>query len=333
MRHTRFGFTLVELLVVIAIIGILVSMIMPAIQSARESGRRTQCMNNLRNIGAASLQHLAAQKQFPTGGWGYAWGGDPDRGFDRKQPGGWGYNILPYIEESNLHDLGKSGSPSDYSTNQAKKDASRIRATTVLPFYLCVTRGRASMGPFWTGHQNVDMTNTPEAAKLDYAMNGGSAQTGWPAGPGVNALTQPDSAVASATESSAAANADGVSFIRSMVRDSHIRDGLAKTYLVGEKYLNYSTSGQGVNSGDDNQTWQVGFDWDTYRFTALPPEFDQNPDSTAMSVIFGSAHPTTFNMVMCDGSTRAIPYEIDPATHKALGGRKDGGPDGELPGN
>ena len=67
----RCAFTLVELLVVIAIIGILMSMTLPAIQSARESGRRTQCLNNVRNMGQASLQHLTSQGFYPTGGWGF----------------------------------------------------------------------------------------------------------------------------------------------------------------------------------------------------------------------------------------------------------------------
>lgn len=333
MRRSRpVGFTLVELLVVIAIIGILVSMTMPAIQSARESGRRAQCLNNVRNIGSGSLQHLTAQGHLPTGGWGFAWGGDPDRGFGTRQPGGWGYNILPYIEETTLHDRGKSGDPTTF--NETKRAASTIRAKTVINLYLCPTRGRPGLSAegIWHGHRNLDFAGLTEVAKTDYAMNGGSANVGWPIGPEVAALSWDDKQFESKYAYGAPLNADGVSHIRSMVREAHIKDGTSKTYLVGEKYLNFSTKGTSTGSGDDNQTWEVGFDWDTYRFTAALPQFDQYPDTTGSNIIFGSAHFSGINMVFCDGSTKHIPYDIDLPVHTALGGRKDGGPTAQIPG-
>src|SRR4029079_15206288 len=105
------GFTLVELLVVIAIIGILVALLLPAVQAAREAARRSQCQNHLKQIGLGFLNHEATDKFYPSGGWGFNYVGDPDRGAGKGQPGGWVFSVLPYIEEQAVYDIGK-GIPS-----------------------------------------------------------------------------------------------------------------------------------------------------------------------------------------------------------------------------
>ena len=102
----RGAFTLVELLVVITIIGILIGLLLPAVQNARERGRQAQCTNNLRQLTLGATQHETAHGYYPTGGWTSSWSGNPNFGTGQSQPGGWTYNILPHIEHQAEHDLG-----------------------------------------------------------------------------------------------------------------------------------------------------------------------------------------------------------------------------------
>ena len=103
--NSNHGFTLVELLVVIAIIGILIALLLPAVQAAREASRAASCRNHLKQMGLAALNVESAHGHFPSGGWGWEWAGDPDGGFGDRQPGGWYYNVLAYLELSSVRNF------------------------------------------------------------------------------------------------------------------------------------------------------------------------------------------------------------------------------------
>ncbi len=124
----RGAFTLVELLVVIAIIGILIGMLLPAVQMVREAARRTSCMNNMKQIGLALLNYEGSMEEFPPG-W-ITEDGSPvgDAGW------GWSALILPYLEASNLNDQLNFNEPIDDHNNVCDND---ILVRTILPFYVC----------------------------------------------------------------------------------------------------------------------------------------------------------------------------------------------------
>src|SRR5436190_2537099 len=164
------GFTLVELLVVIAIIGILIALLLPAIQAAREAARRSQCKNNLKQLGLAAQAHLSAQKYFPTGGWGWNWVGDPDRGYNTNQPGGWAYSLLAFIEGGTIRNIGKGLPPGNGNGN--KYYALAQMQTQALPVFVCPSRRGITIGPIGDNRiWNVDLTLSAQigAARSDYA--------------------------------------------------------------------------------------------------------------------------------------------------------------------
>jgi prepilin-type N-terminal cleavage/methylation domain-containing protein len=309
-RSTSGGFTLVELLVVIAIIGILVGLLLPAINAARESGRRSICANNLKQLGLGCLHHEDTVGYLPTGGWSWEWAGDPDRGYGRDQPGGWAYNILPFIECKWIYDLGAGKSLVD-----KKKYLAQAGSTPVSTFY-CPTRRPTKLYPNPYNECNSDPIS--EAARTDYAANAGTNENVWWDAP---TSGDPSTVGGSSEPYPDMREADGVIFTTSVVRYVDITDGMSTTYLLGEKYLNpdHWLDGQ---EGTDNNPLYGGFDWDWERWASDGPIQDQPGLSDYVS--FGSAHPGVLNMVMCDGSGHAVSYNIDPQTHFFLCSRNDG---------
>lgn len=165
---SRKGFTLVELLVVIAIIGMLVELLPPAVQQAREAARVLQCNNHLRQMGLAALNHESSIRTFPSGGWHWRMVGDADWGLEKNQPGGWGFSLLPFLEQNALFQLGSNGDSTN-TPSQTKKDAARQCNETPLPFFICPSRRSAKLYTFvdGTNHSQVYNLTQPKASGED----------------------------------------------------------------------------------------------------------------------------------------------------------------------
>jgi len=367
-KQSARAFTLVELLVVIAIIGILVALLLPAIQAAREAARRTQCKDNLKNLGLACLNFENTLKIFPTGGatWGsriedYIEPEPPETGgkpIETAKLGlGWGYQILPYLEEGAMYKL---------------TTTDELRAV-VVPILICPSRRGVTRNP------NADNPSVlsdyagihPCTRILDTAA--------FPTPLDLNAITynqvrdnfyKPGAIVNNGTigttGSQPAANGvyDGVIVRASWRRISQqpgvggieglwvtnvprptkmskITDGTSKTMLIAEKYLRSDWYPGGTPSDDTGMT--DGWDPDIIRSTCISPlnDGDANrpftgnvgdPPGSPIWEIFvsGSAHAGGLNAVFADGSVHTVNYEIDLPVYNALGTRNgtSAGPSG-----
>ncbi len=329
------AFTLVELLVVITIIGILIALLLPAVQAAREAARQTQCKNNLKQLALGCLTHEQQIGYFPSGGWGWLWTGDPDRGFDQRQPGGWFYNILPYTEQQALHDLGSDGSSTDGDSNAAKKAAAALRLTTPLSVLTCPTRRQVIAYPNAGNYTMWNASATTVAGRSDYAANHGDTMYDCQC---ANSLSQGDttfiwgfqpttpggSCTPSATSTPPANGPTGIVYQRSKVPMSWITDGTSDTYLLGEKYARPDSYTTGTDGCDDQNAY-IGYDCDSCRAGGLsyPPAQD-TPGVLSYNNSFGSAHSNGFFMAFCDGSVQMMSYSIDLTTHNRLANRADG---------
>jgi prepilin-type N-terminal cleavage/methylation domain-containing protein len=349
-RRRCTAFTLVELLVVIAVIAILIALLLPAVQAARESARIVECKNHLKQVGLAWQNHHSAYKFFPTGGWGYTWAGDPDQGFDKRQPGGWAYNTLPFLEERFVHDFGKKMS---YGGTPDKRDALAEAAQSMANIFLCPSR-RTQSGLFTFTQQsapfaNINLRNVMAVSRGDYCANAGDQYfNGELATPqSVGQINDPNFHFDRTDDPKFNGYSNGISYYLSTIAVRQITDGTSHKYMVGEKFLFTDKYFTGDDPGDNAWLW-CGWDNDLYRTAGIsylgtpaptattpspiPPQHDMlsslaDPTTKLYKAnMWGSAHFTTFNMVFCDGSVHSIPYGIDLLIHRRLHNRASGQP-------
>ncbi len=302
----RTAFTLVELLVVITIIGILISLLLPAVQAAREAARRTQCTNHLKQFGLAFHNHHTAHGFFPTAG-GPSWDwhmtykdGQPAIGSD--QHGGWGFQVLPYIEQEALW-LGAD------KTDDLEKSIQAI--STPISIFFCPSRRRPEVveAQCWYNHPNAGQRYGH--AKNDYAAGSLDWETTFAddkkvrveGGVGPVVYVNPDDPQH-----------------RRVCTIADVRDGTSNTLLLSEKRMNLSK--MGTMQANDNEGYTCGWNHDTVRHTNWDPRPDfQHPSN--YDDRFGSSHPGGLNVLLCDGSVRFVQYSVDLEQWKRLGHRQD----------
>ncbi len=277
------GFTLVELLVVIAIIGILIALLLPAIQSVREAGRRTACLNNLKQMGLAVQSFHGVRKMLPS-----------SRACDHKDT--WLVQIMPYLEEKQLSAQWKPG--------VCFYDQTPAMQSTLVGTYLCPNRGTGRplvmstpdglhshpAGPYPSAYTDYAATSTTftsdstgdltgqEQRKFDGAMIYGG-------------YAEPDQAVV-------------IHGMYSLTNFKKITDGLSKTFLAGETTA-YQAANIAAYNGDYNWGWVIN---------AAHPILAGSEQLNA----FGSDHPGVCNFVLVDGSARSMANQTDITILKAL---------------
>ncbi len=320
----RRAFTLVELLVVIAIIGVLVALLLPAVQFAREAARRMQCANNLRQIGIGIHNHHDALRVLPTGGdmpWPLVYNYMSTYGElngPEKQGMGWAFQVLPYMEGSTVHGQ-RAGTNVQTQTNIER---------TAKENYFCPSRRKNAKQQqrilmdyaAATPSDNLRLDNT-SSLQFNSFFKGGNAhdiassqnrmyfgvivRTNW------NWRTQRD------VGSDPPISIGG------------IKDGTSNTIMLGEKRLIPAQYDSGA--WHDDRGWTDGWDPDILRLTSAPlgsdktAQIDQNTGTVGdIGYHFGSAHPNGLNVCYADASVKFIPFTIDRNSFNRQGHREDG---------
>ena len=348
------GFTLVELLVVIAIIGVLVALLLPAVQAAREAARRNSCSNNLKQVGLAMLNYEATNGHFPPG-------------CMMEEGSAWSAYILPYLELDNVFGLahigedetgnwqwGNPGGPYGDSADLGEQFRNVRMVEQVVPPYRCPSAGLpehqtdVSADGYWVmARSPVNYIGVATGLQVRQFQSGEAYFLRGREAPPQNPTYQGADGVLYGIHHSQDTSDKGVTLQR-------IGDGTSNTVMVGEAthdieaVEDYGTTAEAIQGNRQDHWWGGSDDIDTapsydmsefLGSTAVPINFQTNseqhrqwcssPESSecqALQLAFGSEHPGIAQMVFCDGHVDAIQESIDMNVWSDYGTR-----DGQLP--
>ena len=318
----RRGFTLIELLVVIAIIGLLMALLLPAIQRVREAANRMRCGNNLSQMAMAAHNFHNDYNLFPSAGVSWSSARTVTNGQPAQAPfqaWGFGYQLLPYLEQVSLFNLPAASPPNEPTI-----------IATPIPAYYCPSRRRpfvrTGIGPWgnhftWqestTGTLGPSVSGGQNVAAMDYVLAMAEPRTGQTIDPrDPTALTSTYVPPYNDWTATGLIVRSGFGFNtnRWCSLDGGVPDGTTNTIMFAEKFMRpseYTGWGQG-----DQADHTCGWDRITRRNGNFQPMQDYNiPTWTAWNSppdgAFGSAHPGSFNAVMGDRSIRRIRYSVN----------------------
>ncbi len=323
--HRNGGFTLIELLVVIAIIGILIALLLPAVQKVREAANRISCANNLKQIGLALLNYHTTHRTFPPGQWcPNLQNNAPTYEYNR---GCWFENLLPFVEQPALADAIQAYDQAHRNTLHYICSAPGHQ--TPLALFMCPAdpfagKNVTQWNPGGTGPSDGTPPNS-QGFHGNYVLCSGSTVFNPPTSPDGRAL-------------------DGIFFVQSQVRIAEVADGTSNTLLSAEINLvpDRLTGGPCCEGNDLRGRYYNSYFGDTL-FTTLQPPNTSLPDvsdlclhlppyapcseSTATAEHYArSRHAGGVNAGWADGSVRFIANAINPQAYRALGSRAGGEP-------
>jgi type II secretory pathway pseudopilin PulG len=289
---------LIELLVVIAVIGVLIALLLPAVQQSREAARRAECSNHLKQISLAIHNFENAQQTLPSSRMG-------------PQHATWFVQILPYMEQSNLYN-------SWNLANTYYMQQSTTRTTQVSSFYCPSRRSSMLSAQFEISSTGLPDTQQYPGALGDYAANGGQFAGAIVDNPLCNGVM---------CQADAQLNNDQVVDTKSQTRLRDILDGTSNTFLVGEKHVPRSKYGQSGPSWGDGAIFNGDFPRNYNRIAGLPKfNLGQGPDDLdgPWHCKFGSIHPGICQFAFTDGHVAILKNSTDMTVLNKLAVRNDG---------
>ena len=326
-RSSKNGFTLVELLVVIAIIGVLVALLLPAVQAAREAARRTQCLNNMKQLGIAAHNFHDAKKHFPSSSQGKP---PADPTLSTGQNGSGLYQMLPFMEEQALFDLFRLGSVPSGTVTAIGSNFNKAGWTKPLKTSRCPS-----------APEEMPFTAT-------YAIDAGSALTyNDPPGLGpqylgvmgaINAANPAYTSRADNSSPSGLVAENGMMYPESNIRAKQVTDGLSKTLMMGESSHEFYSISVAIA-----RVWAIGSVASSSpttiaRMHSIAQYGGRNVtypiNSTAFNkrndAAFGSNHAGGAHFLLGDASCHYVSEEIEFTVYQAMASRQAGETNADL---